>query len=119
MNGEFRWRTTVVSAQQGPEASLCSHGPQRCVHWDGACLCGSSSAAGEPLLCIVAPKPTFSRLALQCLKDTAGSKVVPKARTSPVTWKTSEGPGKAVVEVSLASRWQLTCICENICFALV
>ena len=104
MNGEFRWRTTVVSAQQGPEASLCAHDSQGCVNWNGVYLCGSSSAAGEPLLCTVAPKLTFFRLDLQCLKDTAGSKVVPKARTPSVTLKTSEGPGKAIVEVSLASR---------------
>ena len=103
MNGEFRWRTTVVSAQQGPEASLCAHDSQGCVNWNGVYLCGSSSATGEPL-CTVAPKLTFFRLDLQCLKDTAGSKVVPKARTPSVTLKTSEGPGKAIVEVSLASR---------------
>ena len=104
MNGEFRWRTTVVSAQQGPEAPLCARDSQSCVNWNGVYLCDSSSAAGEPLLCTVTPKLTFFRLDLQCLKDTAGSKVVPIARTSPVTLKTSEGPCKAIVEVSLASR---------------
>lgn len=85
------------------------------MNWNGAYLCGLSHAAREALLCIVAPRPTFFRLDLQCLKDTASSRALPKAGTSPAMLITSEGPGKAVVEASLTNIWQLlTCICENI-----
>ena len=100
--------------QQGPEAVLCAGGSQGCVNWNGAYLCGLSYAAGEALLCIVAAKPTFFRLDLQRLKDTASSRVLPKAGTSRAMLITSEGRDKTVVEASLANIWQLlTCICEN------
>lgn len=67
----------------------------------------------------MSPKPTSFRLVLQHLNDTTSSGVVPKAGMSLALLAASEGSGKAVVEASLAKRWQLlTCICENVRFCL-